>query len=110
MDDIQPRTFPSNVRPGTRTFSVVTNEFGLYKLSRVDLTLDDVIREELEDYLNGRDGSAELGIDADTFAWGEDDRAIWEGPRLLAVIRPRAGGDPQVFRFDGPSLDRAPDA
>ena len=86
-------------RPGSRTLSAVTNEYGIWSLSRVGLTLEDAIEEELADYRRGRDEAAARGSTRDAYAARQEDRAIWEGVRLLAVIRPRAGGDPEVIIF-----------
>jgi hypothetical protein len=96
--DLDP-TIPANPRHGTRTIVATTAECGRYKLSRVGLTADDAVDEELDDYRRGL-GTAK-GEAADAYARDQPDVALWEGERCLAVIRPRPGGDPEVTRFDG---------
>lgn len=80
-------------REGASTFEITSGPHLLYKESRVGLTLDKVIAEELEDFLASR-------LDAES----EDDRAVWstDGPaiRLVAVLRPLADGTLAVTRFD----------
>lgn len=95
----------ANPRPGTRTIVAVCGQHARWRLSRVGLTTDDAIEEEVSDYLHGL-MPAGLEVAADTpeaiaYAEGQPDVAIWEGERCLAVIRPRPGGDPEVTRFDG---------
>lgn len=96
--EIEP-PYPSNPRPGSRTIVAMVGEYGRWKLSRVGLTLDDAIEEEMADYRLGLRGVKE--DQADAYAVSEPDVGLWEGGRCLAVIRPRVGGEPEVTRFDG---------
>ena len=91
---------PYTDRPGSRTILASTGDYSRWKLCRVGLTLDDAIDEELDDYRSGLAGATGRGISPEAYAEGEPDVALWDGERCLAVIRPRAGGDPEVTRFD----------
>ncbi len=102
--DIEPPV-PANPRPGTRTIVATTAEYGRWRLSRVGLSTDDAIGEELDDYVYALKADG-LEVAADSreaiaYALQQPDVSLWEGERCLAVIRPRPGGDPEVTRFDG---------
>lgn len=83
-----------NPRIGLRSFVVATADYGLAMMTRVRLTLESVIADEIADYHDGRRAAAERGVSADAYAQGEDDRGIWEGATLVAIIKPRVGSDP----------------
>ena len=94
---------PNDKRPGARTIVACVEDLVQWKLCRVSLTLEDAIDEETTDYPVGLKAAIEKGsaADADDYARQQPDIALWEGERCLAVIRPRAGGDPEITRFDG---------
>jgi hypothetical protein len=98
----EPSKGPRAPRPNARTFVITTAGHEHARVSRVDLTLDQVVADELADYDRGRAHAIRHGCDPDDFDETEDDRAIWEDNRLLAVIKPRPGGDPLVIFTDGP--------
>jgi hypothetical protein len=83
----------------------MSGELPRWRLSRVGLTVDDAVEEEINDYMAGLDGAT--GAEADAFAAQQPEIVLWDRfadgteDRVLAVIRPRVGGDPEVTRFDG---------
>lgn len=65
-------------------WSVTEGECLLYH-SHHRMTLDQVLAEELAEWKP-----------TDTYH-----RAVWHGERLMAVVRPGAGGKPEAVRLDG---------
>ena len=92
-------------RPYRRTFQITSGDYEHGRMSRVGLTLDLVLAEELDDYRAGMEYAVGHGATPDEHAESEEDRVIWEAigrvTRAVALIRPRAGGPPDVIRFDG---------
>jgi hypothetical protein len=70
---------------------VTEGEFVQYRSARPGETLDDILAEEL--------------ADAEPGAWH---RAVWHGPELVAVVRPKRGGGAECVRLDKPAPARAP--
>jgi hypothetical protein len=84
------------VRFGSKRFDATTNEYGLWSLNRIGLTLEDAIEEAVTDYRHAREYALSQGETPAEFAAGCDDLAIWAGVRLRAVIRPQVGEEPEV--------------
>jgi len=86
MDGVETLHEIDDARRKTRgvAWSVTEGECLLYH-SHHRLTLDQVLAEELAEYLP-----------TDTYH-----RAVWHGERLVAVIRPGPDGEAEVIRLDG---------
>lgn len=82
-------------RPGTRTLTVCEADYVLDRTTQIDLTLDEVVDSYLDDYQTGLDVTG----DPDRYRADEPDLAVWEGSRLLAVIKQVPGDDPEVIRL-----------
>lgn len=65
-------------------WSVTEGEYLSYHMAR-SLSLEQVIADALEDWTPGPE------------SW---DRAVWQGPRCLAVIKAMPDGSPKVVRLD----------
>lgn len=83
-----------------RTFFITIGAFGQESTSRRGLTTDDVIREQTEDIASGRDYALAKGQSVEAFAAAEDDQVVWQGGKIVAIIRTDADGTPNVVRFD----------
>ena len=59
-------------------------EYCRWKLSRIGLTVDDAVREELADYRDGLDGALDSGQGVEAYALEQPDVSIWEGERIMA--------------------------
>ena len=98
---------------GRQSYQVTVGEFLLYHTMRLEVTAEDVLRDELANLARGRTHDLERGTTAESWAASEDERAVWDNHnRLVATIRPRAHGAPEVVRFtpDGPVVTIAPTA
>lgn len=88
-----------------RSWRVTCGECLIHQTMRHGETAEGVIRAELANLDRGRTHRLERGTTAEAWAAGEDERAVWDNHnRLVATIRPRAHGEPEVVRFtpDGP--------
>ncbi len=69
------------LKPGVRRFSATTGDYQWLVRTGRDVTLDDVIMEQVKE-----------GPD--------EDRAIWEGEKLLAVLKHNPKGETDVIRLE----------
>lgn len=93
-------------RSSYRTFLTAVADAEIQRRSGLGLTLDAVIEDWREGYRDHRERVAadvregRCGADADPAA-GWDDLVIWEGNRVVAVLRPEPGSpELAVDRYD----------
>lgn len=83
--------------------TIGTSEFRRY--AGIGMTLDEVIGSCNDSYRDGWENNlAESDLTAEEWAAGYEDFAIWEGSKLVAVLRGTAAAVPrfEVTRFDRP--------
>jgi hypothetical protein len=91
--------FAPRSRPGPRrTFLTTVACYEQGRVSRVGLTVEGVVREELDDFRAAEEHCQARGYEYDHA--DADDLSIWEDNKLRAVIFPRADGPPRVVIFD----------
>ena len=81
------------VYAGRRSFVVATSVFELYMTTRAGMTIAAMVDDELREMERGLAYTIAHGATPAEAALAEDDRTIWEGTTLVAVIRCNPAGD-----------------
>jgi hypothetical protein len=83
-----------------RVFFVTVGAYEQGSTCRRGLTVDDVIREQLDDMGDGLEYALKRGRKPAPFAADEDDTVIGDGGKIAAVITTRRDGKTIVTRFE----------
>ncbi len=87
-------------RPRRREFLCTVAAEETFRLSGLGLTLDAVIADIIDTFGSSRANDTHAG--ADDYIEHGDDQVVWEGNRVVAVVRAdRDGLGLEVIRFDG---------
>ncbi len=94
------REIAYRARPRRREFLIVVVTEEILRPSGLGLTLDTVLADIIDTFANARANDTHAGPD-DDIEHG-DDQVVWEGNRVVAVVRAdRDGLGLEVIRFDG---------
>ncbi len=93
-------TPPYRARPRRREFLIVVVTEEILRPSGLGLTLSSVIADMVDTFASAREMDTHAGPD-EYIEYG-DDQVVWEGNRVVAVVRAdRDGLGLEVVRFDG---------
>ena len=99
------RTQTYEAAPRRREFVITVVDENDHRQSGFGLTLDMVLESLLRTFRSITEDGVTKGSPADPREY-YDDHVIWEGNRVLAVVRvDREGTGLEVTRFDGPAAD-----
>ena len=84
---------PPPARGRFREFLATIQDDELSRYKGHGMTLDKVVEQEQENYLSGFNSDLENGVTGQAYAEANMDVAVWEGIRLVAMLRGHAGRD-----------------